>query len=202
MSVSVEFHFDFASPNAYFSHRVIPAIAERTGVTFEYVPVLLGGLFKATNNKSPMEAFAGIKNKSEYNALETKRFIKQHALTKYQMNPHFPVNTLYIMRAAIQAINSGIGEKYIETVYQAMWEDGANMADAEVIQQVLDAAGLPAEELLASTADPEVKQQLMDSTSASVERGNFGSPTFFVGSEMFFGKDKLRDVEEEILRQK
>ena len=199
--MSVEFHFDFGSPNAYFSHCVIPEIEQRTGARFTYVPVLLGGLFRATNNKSPMEAFAGILNKSEYNKRETERFIAKHGINKYRFNSNFPVNTLHIMRGAIYAMNNGIGEKYIDCIYSAMWEQDQNMADPDMIAKVLSNAGLPAQEIIEGTADPAIKQQLIDNTSASVERGNFGSPTFFVGDEMFFGKDKLRDAEEEILQQ-
>lgn len=199
MAQQVEFHFDFGSPNSYFSHRVIPAITQRTGVSFTYVPILLGGVFKATNNRSPMEAFGDIRNKPEYNALETRRFIARHGIDNFVMNPHFPVNTLYIMRGAVYAIQAGFGDRYINAVMAAMWEQGLNMADAEVIAKALSDAELPAEEIIAATADPTIKQTLIDNTSASVERGNFGSPTFFVGEEMFFGKDKLRDVEEFIL---
>ena len=199
MSVSVEFHFDFGSPNSYYSHRVIPAIEERTGVKFQYYPILLGGVFKATNNKSPMEQLAGVRNKPEYNALETKRFVARHKLDNFRFNPYFPINTLSIMRGAIYTLNNGNGDDYIEAMYQCMWEQELNMADASIIQQALVDAGLPAEEIIVGTTDPEIKQQLIRNTTDSVERGTFGSPTFFVGKEIFFGKDKLRDVEEEIL---
>ncbi|HAJ75053.1 MAG: 2-hydroxychromene-2-carboxylate isomerase [Gammaproteobacteria bacterium] len=201
MTVRVEFHFDFASPNTYFCHQVIPDIEARTGVKFDYIPILLGGVFKTTNNKSPMEQFAGIKNKPEYNALETQRFIKQHRIDKFQMNPHFPVNTLHIMRGAIYAKHHGFYKEYIDTIYQCMWEQGLNMADAEVIAQALQDAELPADEIIAGTQLPEIKQELIDNTTASVERGTFGSPTFYVGDEIYFGKDRLRDVEAEITRQ-
>lgn len=201
MSITVEFHFDFGSPNTYYCHRVIPEIEQRTGVTFDYIPILLGGVFKATNNKSPMEAFAGIKNKSEYNALETKRFIAKHGLSKFKFNPNFPVNTLHIMRGAIYAIDHGMGEEYIETMYQCMWEQGLNMADLEVIKDALLAANLPADELLSGSIEASVKQQLIENTEASVARGTFGSPTFYVGDEIYFGKDRLREVEEEITNQ-
>ena len=199
MSVSVEFHFDFGSPNSYYSHRVIPAIEERTGVKFQYYPILLGGIFKATNNKSPMEQLAGVRNKPEYNALETKRFVARHKLDNFRFNPYFPINTLSIMRGAIYTLNNGNGDDYIEAMYRCMWEQELNMADASVIQQALVDAGLPAEEIIVGTTDPEIKQQLIRNTTDSVERVTFGSPTFFVGKEIFFGKDKLRDVEEEIL---
>ena len=201
MTTRVEFHFDFGSPNTYYCHRVIPAIEERTGITFDYVPILLGGVFRATNNKSPMEAFAGIKNKSEYNALETQRFIKKHELSKFKFNPNFPVNTLHIMRGAICAMDKGISKEYIEAVYQCMWEQELDMADPEIIRSALVAANLPADELLSGSAEPTVKQKLIKSTEASVNRGTFGAPTFFVDDEIFFGKDRLRDVEEEIVAQ-
>ena len=201
MSVNVELHFDFGSPNAYYSHKVISGIEKRTGVEFNTIPVLIGGVFKATNNKSPMEALAGIKNKSEYQALETERFIQKHGISDFKFNPHFPVNTLTIMRGALYALKHGFGAEYIDRIYSCMWEQGLDMADPEVIHQALADAGLPADEIIAGSADPQIKQQLIDNTSASVERGNFGSPTFFVGNEMFFGKDKLKDVEEEIIAQ-
>jgi len=199
MSVAVEFHFDFGSPNSYYAHRVIPAIEARTHIRFEYVPILLGGVFKATNNRSPMEALAGIRNKSEYNALETRRFVRKHSIGDFKFNPNFPINTLTIMRGAIYAMNNGIGEDYIEAMYRCMWEQELNMAEPAVVQQALMDAGLPADAIIAGGADAEIKQQLIQNTMASVERGTFGSPTFFVGEEMFFGKDKLGDVEEEIL---
>jgi 2-hydroxychromene-2-carboxylate isomerase len=199
MSITVEFHFDFGSPNSYYAHCIIPAIETRTHIKFDYVPILLGGVFKATNNRSPMEALAGIRNKSEYNALETRRFIKKHSIEDFRFNPHFPINTLAIMRGAIYAMNNDIGDDYIEAIYRCMWEKELNMADPAVIQQALVDAGLPAEAIIAGSADMEVKQQLIHNTAASVERGAFGSPTFFVGEEIFFGKDKLGDVEDEIL---
>ena len=198
MTVRVEFHFDFGSPNAYLAHKVIPTIEARTGVKFEYVPVLIGGVFKATNNKPPMVALAGIKNKPEYNALETERFKHKHGIDSFKFNPHFPINTLSIMRGAVYAIANGFGKDYIDAVYRCMWENELNMADAEVMQIAFTDAGLSAAEIIAGTAAPAVKQQLIDNTNTSVARGNFGSPTFFVGDEMFFGKDRLRDVEEQI----
>ena len=200
MSTTAEFHFDFGSPNSYLCHRVIPEIESRTGVHFDYVPVLLGGIFKATNNRSPMEQFAGVKNKNEYQALETQRFIKKHGIDNFQRNPFFPVNTLQLMRAAVYAKGQDFYQDYVEAMYRCMWEEGLDMSDSETFKQSLLNVGLPADEIIAATQDPQVKQQLMDSTSASVERGTFGSPTFFVGDEIFFGKEKLADVEEQIRR--
>jgi 2-hydroxychromene-2-carboxylate isomerase len=197
----VEFHFDFGSPNTYCSHRVIPEIEARTGATFVYVPVLLGGVFKATNNRSPMEANAGILNKGEYGQIEMRRFMQKHGLTKYRRNEHFPINTVMIMRGALVAEREGFLADYVETVYQSTWEKSMNMGDPTVVISELKAAGLNADVIAEGVQDPAIKQKLIDNTAASVERGNFGSPTFFVGDEMFFGKDKLRDVEDEIVAQ-
>jgi 2-hydroxychromene-2-carboxylate isomerase len=198
----VEFHFDFGSPNAYFSHRVIPGIEQRTGARFAYVPILLGGVFKLTNNASPMVQFKGVRNKLEYGALEVQRFIRKHGLAKFAMNPHFPVNTVQIMRGAVAAEIDGYLPAYVEAVFRSMWEDGKKMDDPEMIKSSLDAAGLDGARTLARIQDQAVKDKLLQNTEATVARGTFGAPTFFVGSEIFFGKDRLRDVEEEILAQR
>jgi 2-hydroxychromene-2-carboxylate isomerase len=200
MSLKVEFLFDFGSPNAYLSHKVIPAIEARTGVRFDYLPVLLGGLFKLANNRSPMEAYAGIPNKMAYERLEMTRFIQRHGLTAFRMNPHFPVNTLKIMRGACAAQQLGVLLPYVDAVYAAMWEQQLNMADDAVIADTLQRAGLDAAALSAASQQQEVKDRLLQNTQAAYERGAFGSPTFFVNGEMWFGKDRLRDVEDEILR--
>ncbi len=198
--VSVEFHFDFGSPNAYLSHKVIPDVEARTGVSFTYVPVLLGGVFKATGNQSPVMAFAGIRNKPEYERLEMMRFIERHGLTQaFAMNPHFPVNTLAIMRGAVAAQHLDVFKPYVNAIYAAMWQGAQKMDDPETMGRVLTAADLPADALMATAQDSGIKQELVDNTTASVERGNFGSPTFFVKERMWFGKDRLRDVEEAIL---
>ena len=202
MPVKVEFHFDFGSPNAYLAHLVIPAIAARTGIPFEYVPVLLGGVFKATNNVSRAVSLKDIKNTGEYTQLETRRFLKQHAITRYAPNPFFPVNTLQIMRGAIAAKRLGVFERYVDEVYRHMWAEPKKMDEPEVIQAALEESKLPAAQLIALTQDPGVKQELIGNVERSVARGTFGSPTFFVGDEIYFGKDRLREVEEEIERQK
>ena len=198
----VEFHFDFGSPNAYLAHLVVPEIERRTGVRFEYVPVLLGGVFKATGNASPAVTLRGIRNKGEYAALETKRFVARHGIQNYVWNPHFPVNTLQIMRGAVAAQRLGCFPRYRDEVYRHMWAEPKKLDDPEVIRAALLASGLPAEQLLAGAADPDVKQELIANTEGSVARGVFGSPSFFVGSELYFGKDRLREVEEEIEAQK
>jgi 2-hydroxychromene-2-carboxylate isomerase len=191
-----QFLFDFGSPNAFLSHEAIPAIEQRTGVKFEYVPVLLGGIFKATNNKSPAETLAGVKNKREFHAIETERFIKRFHVKPYTWNPFFPINTLNLMRAAVAAQFEGVFEKYVAAAFHHMWEEPKKMDDPEVAVKALDASGLDGTKLLARAQDPEVKAKLIENTQSGVERGAFGSPTFFVGREMFFGKEQLREVEE------
>lgn len=195
---TVEFLFDFGSPNAYMCHRVIPTIEARIGVRFTYVPILLGGLFKLANNRSPVEAFADIPNKRAYDRLEIDRFLKKHQLVKFRFNPHFPVNTLAIMRGAVAAQKLGVFAPYVDAMYAGMWEEGLNLSDPQVIQSHLQKNGLDASALMQATQDAEVKNALLHNTQHAFERGAFGSPTFFVGKEIFFGKDRLRDVEEEI----
>ena len=202
MSSEVEFHFDFGSPNAYLTHLVIPGIEKRTVVHFRYVPVLLGGVFKATNNASPAVTLQGIKNKPEYQALEMRRFLAKHGIESFKPNPHFPVNTLQIMRGAIAAQRLGCFERYVDEVYRHMWSEPKKMDEPDVIRAALEESGLPADELIAAMQDPEVKAELIANTEDSVSRGVFGSPSFFVGGELFFGKDRLREVEEEIDAQR
>ena len=191
-----QFLFDFGSPNAFLSHEAIPAIEQRTGVKFEYVPVLLGGIFKATNNRSPAETLAGVKNKREFHAIETERFVKRFHVKPYRWNPFFPINTLHLMRAAIAAQFEGVFEKYVAAAFHHMWEEPKKMDDPEVAAKALTASGLDAAKLLARAQDTDVKAKLIENTQSAVERGAFGSPTFFVGKEMFFGKEQLREVEE------
>src|SRR5437660_690630 len=195
----VEFHFDFASPNAYLAHLLIPEIEKRTGAPFEYVPVLLGGVFKLTNNRAPMESFQGVKNKLEYQRTETQRFIRRHGITRFAMNPFFPVNTLMIMRGAVAAQMEGVFARYVDEVFRHMWAEPKKMDDPAVARAALDESGLDGARLIAMTQDAAGKDRLPANTQRSVERGAFGSPTFFVGNEIFFGKDRLREVEEEIL---
>jgi 2-hydroxychromene-2-carboxylate isomerase len=198
--VPLQFLFDFGSPNAYLCHQLIPQVEARTGARFEYVPILLGGLFKLANNRSPAEAFADIPNKRAYDQLETQRFLARHGLSRFKPNPFFPVNTLAIMRGAVAAQQLGCFEAYVDTVYGAMWERERNMADPAVIVAELEGGGLDAQALLAASQDAGVKQRLLLNTQGAHARGAFGSPTFFVGEEIYFGKDRLRDVEEAIVR--
>jgi 2-hydroxychromene-2-carboxylate isomerase len=196
VSANPQFLFDFGSPNAYLSHEAIPAIEQRTGAKFEYVPVLLGGIFKATNNKSPAETLAGVKNKPDFMKLETERFIKRFKVQPYVWNPFFPVNTLNLMRTAIAAQLEGVFERYVEAAFHHMWREPKKMDDPEVAAKALSSSGLDGAKLLTRGQEPEVKAKLLANTQAAVERGAFGSPTFFVGNEIFFGKEQLREVEE------
>ena len=199
--LKVEFQFDFGSPNAYLAELALPAIERRTGVKFEYAPVLLGGIYKATNNLSPAESLRGIKNKPEYQALETQRFIRRHGVTKFRQNPFFPVNTLMLMRGAVAAQFEGMFEPYFRAAYRHMWEEPKKMDDLEVFRSAFVSSGIDIERLMVRAQQDDVKKRLIDLTTDAVNRGAFGSPTFFVGKEMFFGKDQLRDVEESIVEQ-
>jgi 2-hydroxychromene-2-carboxylate isomerase len=196
VSANPQFMFDFGSPNAFLSHEAIPAIEKRTGAKFDYVPVLLGGIFKATNNKSPAETLAGVKNKREFHALETERFIKRFQVQPYVWNPFFPVNTLNLMRAAIAAQLEGVLPAYVEAAFHHMWREPKKMDDLEVAVKAFNSSGLDGAKLLARAQEADVKAKLIENTQSAVERGAFGSPTFFVGNEMFFGKEQLREVEE------
>jgi 2-hydroxychromene-2-carboxylate isomerase len=193
---TIDFIFDFASPNAYLADKVLRDIAARTGAAINYIPCLLGGIFKATGNQAPMIAFAPVKGKMAYEMLETRRFIARHELVQFKMNAHFPVNTLILMRGAIAAQNDGRLAAYIDAGLAAMWEQSLKMDDAEVFVAVMDAAGFDGAALLARTQEPDVKAALVANTEAAVARGAFGIPTFYVGDEMFFGKERLGQLEE------
>jgi 2-hydroxychromene-2-carboxylate isomerase len=194
--ITVEFHFDFGSPNAYLSHLVIPEIEKRTGVKFEYVPILLGGVFKLTNNRSPAESLVGIKNKPEYERLEMNRFLRRHGITRFRSNPFFPVNTLMLMRGAIAAQSLGVFERYVDEMYRHMWAEPKKMDDLNMLRAAFEESGLDSERFFELVQAAEIKDRLLQNTQRSVERGTFGAPTFFVGEEIFFGKDRLRDIEE------
>jgi 2-hydroxychromene-2-carboxylate isomerase len=192
------FWFDFGSPNAWFSHHVLPGIEARTGAKFRYVPVLLGGIFKATGNQAPMLAFANIPAKLAYQNHEMQRFIRRHGLQQFRMNPHFPVNTLALMRGAAAAEMEGLLAPYTDVMFRYMWEDPRKLDDPETLARTLADAGLPAERLLALAQEPAAKERLMANTQGAVEKGVFGIPSFQVGDQLFFGKDSLLDVEAEL----
>lgn len=199
--LKVEFHFDFGSPNAYLAELALPQIEQRTGVRFDYIPVLLGGIYKATGNMSPGDSLRGIKNKPEYNALETERFMRRHGITAFKPNPFFPVNTLALMRGAVAAQFEGVFEPYFRAAYHHMWVAPKKMDDPQVFREAFLSSGLDIDRISARAQQDDVKKKLIENTSDAVARGSFGSPTFYVGDEIFFGKDKLREVEEEIVAQ-
>ena len=196
MSKTVDFIFDFASPNAYLVHKIVPEIEARTGAVFNYIPCLLGGIFKATGNQAPMIAFGGIKNKPEYDAIEMQRFITRHNLNGFKMNPHFPVISLMLVRGALVAERDGYLMKYIDAMIDALWEQELKLDDPEVLHKALADAGFDADKIMTDMGDEAIKAKLLENTNAAVERGAFGIPTFFVGDEIFFGKERLGQVEE------
>ena len=191
---TVELIFDFGSPNAYLTLGVLPAMLEKAGAELVITPCLLGGIFKSTGNRPPMLQLVDTPAKLAYEHLEMKRFIQKHALSRFRMNPHFPVNTLTVVRGAIVAAEEGYVFRYVEAVNRAMWEDGLKMDDPEVISAFLSANGFDGPAILARTQEDGIKAKLAANTEAAVARGVFGIPTFFVGEEMFFGKDRLGQV--------
>ena len=195
MTTTIDFIFDFASLNASLAQRALPGLVGRTGATVNVIPCLLGGIFKATGNQAPFTAYAGIKGKLDYEMLEIRRFIAAQGITDFQMNPHFPVNSLLAMRGFCACAPGDEFDRYLEAVLAGFWERGLPMGDPAVLASVLTEAGLDAERLIALAQTDAVKAKLADNTAAAVERGAFGPPTFFVGDEMFFGKERLGQIE-------
>lgn len=191
-----EFLFDFASPNAYLAYRALPGIEARTGVKFTLTPVLLGGLFKLTGNQAPMAAFAHVPNKLAYESLEMQRFIARHKLDAFTFNPHFPVNTLVLMRAAVAAEMDGDLARFVDAGFHHMWEAPKKMDDPAIAAGALAATGLDAGRLLARAQDADVKEKLTANTQDAAKRGAFGIPSFYVGDDLYFGKNTLREIED------
>ncbi|MGA0335820.1 MAG: 2-hydroxychromene-2-carboxylate isomerase [Luminiphilus sp.] len=195
MQTPIEFLFDFASPNAYLSYHVLKDVAERHDAALALTPVLLGGLFKLTNNQAPMQAFADVKGKLDYDMLETQRFIAAHRLDRFRFNPYFPINTISLMRGFIAARQMGVEQRYVDANLEAMWEQEKDMGDPSVAQAVWSAAGLDAEALLQAIQTQSVKDALLHNTEQAAVRGAFGVPTFFLGDDMFFGKERIVQIE-------
>lgn len=195
MPKTLEFLFDFGAPNGYLAWKVLPALIERTGAELILTPILIGGVFKATNNRPPIMAYAEVPAKWAYEQLELQRFVTAHGLDRFRLNPHFPVNSLILMRMAMVAQADGDLPRFIDAAYAAMWEEGHNMGDPAVIAEVIGAKGFDAETLMARAQEPAAKEALAANTQAAVARGAFGVPTFFVGDEMFWGKERLAQVE-------
>jgi 2-hydroxychromene-2-carboxylate isomerase len=192
----IEFIFDFGSPNAYLVLKVLPQIADQHGAEIKLTPCLLGGIFKATGNQAPSFAFAGIKGKLDYDRLEMLRFAKRHGLSAFKMNPHFPINTLALMRGMVASQHLGIASVYVDCVLGGMWEDGEKMDDPEVFLARLNRNSIDGPALLELATSPEIKAELVSNTEAAVARGVFGIPTFFVGDEMYFGKERIGQIVE------
>ena len=196
MTKSFDFIFDFAGPNGYLVHKVLPEFCARTGATANYIPCLLGGMMKATGNLPPMIRYADAPARRDYELLELDRFVKANSLTKFKINPYFPVNSLRIMRMLVAAKHEGVFVPYMEVMFAAMWEDQANLGDPDIVAGVISAAGLDAAALSARAQDPAIKAELVANTDAAVARGAFGIPTFFVGDQIFWGKERLGQVAE------
>ena len=194
MAKSFDFIFDFAGPNAYLAHKVLPEFCARTGAVANYIPCLLGGIFKATGNRAPMLRYADAPAKLAYEQLEFTRFIAANKLNRFQFNPHFPVNSLLIMRGAVVAQQDGVFAAYVDAMFAAMWEGGLDLANVDVASQALSNAGLDGPGLLGRASDQQVKDALGANTDAAVARGTFGVPTFFVGDDIYFGKERLGQV--------
>lgn len=199
MPATIDFIFDFASPNGYLAYHALKDVSARTGADVNYIPCLLGGIFKLTGNQAPFVAFAEIKGKNEYGMLEIQRYIKKYGLTKFKMNEHFPLNTVMLQRGALVAEQDGKLTEYIDACLASVWEENKKMDDKDVFAAELTAKGFDGTNILERTQDPEIKQKLIDNTAAAVERGTFGIPTFYVGDEIFFGKERVGQVEEEVV---
>ena len=193
MSKTVEFWFDVGSPAAYIAWMRLPQVAQRAGARIDYRPMLLGGVFQATGNQSPMNVAA----KGRYMQRDLERFAHASGID-FHHNPHFPINTLMLMRGvvALQAQDEAAMIRYTDAVFRAIWSQGRNMNDPAMVGSVLKQAGFEPEAMLAVFADPAVKDKLKAATQEAVERGVFGAPTFFVDGEMYWGQDRLDIVEQ------
>ena len=197
MSKTLEFYFDFGSPTAYLAHKRLQQLSAQYDLLIDYKPMLLGGVFKATGNTTPV----AIPAKGQYMlAHDLPRFARRYNVP-LNINPHFPINTLHLMRAAIAAQRLDCMPAYVDAMFDAVWVDGKNMGELDVIAQTLADNELDSEALMALSQDPEVKAQLISNTDAAVERGVFGAPTLFMDGEMYFGQDRLDFIEEALQAQ-
>jgi 2-hydroxychromene-2-carboxylate isomerase len=192
MSNTLDFYFDFGSPTTYLAHQRLRQLSEQYPLEVNYIPILLGGVFKSTGNTSPVAIPAKGKYMLQH---DLPRFAARYKV-ELNFNPHFPINTLMLMRGAIAAQHLGCFGEYLDPVFNAVWVQQKNMGDPEVVGQVLTDAGLDTTALLLQTQDPAVKAELVANTEAAVERGVFGAPTLFMDGEMYFGQDRLDFIEE------
>lgn len=200
VSKKFEVLFDVGGPNSYLVHKILPHFCAEHDAEAELTPILLGGLFKATGNRAPMIRYADAPAKLAYENLEFQRFITAQNLAQFRMNPHFPVNSLLCMRVLTGAKRAGVLLRATDALMAGMWEDGLDLGKAEVVAECLTAVGLDGAALAASVEDPDVKAELVATTEKAVERGAFGVPTFFVGTEMFWGKERLPQVAAELAK--
>jgi 2-hydroxychromene-2-carboxylate isomerase len=197
MSKTIELIFDFVSPNAYLIWSPLKALAEKHGATIEITPAFLGGMHKLTGNAPPFIRDAGVKGKNEYAMLELGRFVTKHGLSKFRMNPKFPFNTITLQRMLV-ALPRDKRAGFIEALLPAIWEQGLDATDADTLGKILQDSGFDAEALFARTQDPAIKQALIDNTEKAVARGAFGIPTIYVDGEIYFGKERLGQIEEQL----
>ena len=195
--MNVDFIFDFASPNAYLCHKAIQTIEQTHDIKFNYIPCLLGGIMKLSNNQPPMVTLAEVPNKMKYE-FETafNRFMKEYQITKFKMNEHFPVNTISLIRGAIVAQKYEFFESYIEIVLSGLWEQSLKLDTPEALHDLLKKHDCHADLVIEDISKDAIKQELIKNTSQAVEKGAFGIPTFFVKDEIFYGKDTLRELKE------
>ena len=197
MTKTIELIFDFVSPNAYLIWQPLKDIAEKHGATIVITPAFLGGMHKLTGNAPPFIRDAEVKGKNEYAMLELGRFVKKHGLGKFKMNPKFPFNTIGLQRMLV-ALEPEKRVAFIETLLPPIWEQGLDVTDGETLGKILQGGGFDAGALLARTQDPAIKQALIDNTENAVARGAFGIPTIYIDGEMYFGKERLGQIDEQL----
>ena len=192
---SIELIFDFVSPNAYLVWRPLCALAARQDAQIKITPAFLGGMHRLTRNAPPFIRDAEVKGKNAYASLEMQRFIARHGLHRFKMNPKFPFNSVNLLRMLV-SLHGDDQIDFIEALMSPIWEEGLDVTDAAAVAAVLTVAGFDAQSLAAKAQEPAIKQALFDATENAVGRGAFGIPTFFIGTEMFFGKERLGQIEE------
>ncbi len=195
MTKTIEYILDLAAPNGYLAWYPLKDIAARTGAELSVTPVFLGGMHKLTGNSPPMMRDADVKGKVPYAALEFQRFLDRHAMTRFRMHPALPFNSILVQRILVAAEDQAQIQALVDVLQPAVWEKNIDCGDVEVVRAVLEEGGFDADRLLAATQDADVKSQLAKNTEHAVERGAFGIPTVFVGEEMWFGKERLEQIE-------
>lgn len=196
MTKRAQLVFDFVSPNAYLIWWPLRELVNRYEAELDVIPVFLGGMHKLTGNAPPMIRDAEVKGKNEYAMLEMQRFIARHGLDKYRMHPQFPFNSILLQRMLLAADQDGRGVQFAESLLRAIWEEGIDVTSTEALGAAITAAGFDAADLFARAQTDAIKQGLAASTDAAVARGAFGIPTVWVDGEMFFGKERLGQIEE------